>query len=173
MVLELMDKQSGRSINLPKEVAVRRENNSIVLENRLRQYTDARLSAELTINGDTNLVDNILIRTRIIEYDSSMPIPDKLYTKWLDYDKINAGLVVRCRMTGDYITFGNDDKKKKLKSYFIDEKVPLGERDKVILIAEQDHILWAIGYRISSYYKVSDKTKRVLEITYSDKSCRN
>ena len=56
-------------------------------------------------------------------------------------------------------------RKKKLKSYFIDEKVPSKERSAIFLVTENSHVLWIVGGRISSFYKVSDKTKRILELT--------
>jgi len=33
-----------------------------------------------------------------------------------------------------------------------------------LLLAEGNHILWIIGYRISEYYKVTDTTRNVLEV---------
>ena len=38
------------------------------------------------------------------------------------------------------------------------------EREKITLLAENAHILWAVGYRISEYYKITSQTKRVLEV---------
>ena len=54
--------------------------------------------------------------------------------------------------------------RKKLKDYFINEKVPQELRDKVWLLAEQSHIVWVIGGRISAAYKVTNDTKRILEV---------
>ena len=45
----------------------------------------------------------------------------------------------------------------------IDEKIPEKERDRIPVLADGDHILWVIGYRISDYYKITDETERVLE----------
>ena len=47
----------------------------------------------------------------------------------------------------------------------IDEKIPRGERDRLLLVAEGSHILWLIGYRISEYYKITDATENILEVT--------
>lgn len=51
---------------------------------------------------------------------------------------------------------------KKLNRYLIDEKIPQRERDCLSLLADGDHIMWVIGYRISEAYKVTEETKRVL-----------
>ena len=54
--------------------------------------------------------------------------------------------------------------KKRLKDYMIDQKIPKELRDSIPLLADGSHILWIIGYRISSYYKVKEETKRILQV---------
>ena len=91
-------------------------------------------------------------------------IPKKMYTKWLDYDKIKGIMRLRTRQAKDFFIISADGKKKKLKNYLIDEKIPRQERDSILLLADDVHILWAIGWRISEDVKVTEHTKRVLEI---------
>lgn len=91
-------------------------------------------------------------------------VPIKPYTKWFNCDKIKGCVTIRFRETGDYFYLNATDK-KKLKAFFIHEKVPREERDSIYLISEENHILWITGYRISHYYKVEEDTKRILEIT--------
>ena len=92
-------------------------------------------------------------------------IPDLMYTKWFDYDKINK-LLLRNRQPGDYIIVDEKGSKKKLKDYFIDQKVPREKRDEILLLADGSHIVWIVGYRISEYFKVSDETKNIIKIAY-------
>ena len=47
----------------------------------------------------------------------------------------------------------------------MDEKVPVGMRDQILVIADGSHIIWIPGFRISAYYKVTEDTKQVLEVT--------
>ena len=105
------------------------------------------------------------IRTRILENPfQNEEIPKKMYTKWLDYDRIKGILQLRARREGDFLVICPDGKRKKLKNYFIDEKIPRQERDGILLLADETHVLWAIGYRISEDVKVTKDTRRVLEI---------
>ena len=92
-------------------------------------------------------------------------IEELKYTKWLDYDKIDD-VVVRTRQKGDYIVIDGDGATKKLKKYFIDEKIPRRERDEVLLVADGNHILWVVGYRISEDVKVTPDTKKVVKLEY-------
>ena len=90
-----------------------------------------------------------------------------MYTKWFDYDKINK-LLLRNRQPGDYIIVDEKGSKKKLKDYFIDQKVPREKRDEILLLADGSHIVWIVGYRISEYFKITDETKNILKITYEE-----
>ena len=53
---------------------------------------------------------------------------------------------------------------KKLKNFFIDEKIPQAEREQIPLLADADHVIWIVGWRISEAYKVTQKTKRILAV---------
>ena len=41
------------------------------------------------------------------------------------------------------------------------------ERDNILLLADGNHVLWVIGYRISEDVKVTDSTKEILYISLS------
>ena len=55
---------------------------------------------------------------------------------------------------------------KKIKDFFIDEKIPRDKRDKISLIIDDEDILWVVGYRINEKYKVTDDTRKILIIKY-------
>jgi len=73
-------------------------------------------------------------------------------------------LCVRTRETGDYFLYSGG-KRKLLKRYFIDEKIPEEMRDRIPLLVDGNHVLWVIGHRISEYYKVNEDTCTILEVT--------
>lgn len=48
----------------------------------------------------------------------------------------------------------------------IDDKIPRQERDAIPILAEENHVLWVVGSRISEYYKITEQTKNVLQVIY-------
>ena len=80
---------------------------------------------------------------------------------------------MRIRQRGDYLTIDEKLSHKKLKDYLIQEKVPKDMREKLLLVADGSHIMWVIGRRISSYYKVTTETKRILVLSYIEESESN
>ena len=99
---------------------------------------------------------------------SAEEIPQKSYTKCFDYDIIKCSLSARNRRPGDYLVVDGKGNRQKLKSYFINEKVPRGERDEKLLIADGDHIVWIPGMRMSKAYQVGSGTKRILMIKITE-----
>jgi tRNA(Ile)-lysidine synthase len=87
---------------------------------------------------------------------------------FLDKDKLEFPLIARKWKAGDYFyPFGMKMKKKKLKKFFTDEKIPLQEKEKIWIIESNKKIVWVAGYRIDERFKVTEKTKEVLRLQLS------
>ncbi len=172
-VLELLKKQTGRSRNLPGKIQAERVYEGILIEKEAKKKeSDEFLEQMLKIPGTTRLGSrNMSICCTILEKDddfSAEQIPQKPYTKWFDYDIITRSLTVRGRQAEDVIGIDREGRTQKLKSYFINEKIPAKLRGEIPLIAEGSQIIWVVGYRMNSRYQVSDKTKRILEIKITE-----
>ena len=88
---------------------------------------------------------------RIFPFDGKVSeIPQKMYTKWLDYDKIKFGFSIRTRRNQDYFVMDAVGHRKKLSDYFINQKIPAEERDATLLIADGSQILWIVGGRMGA-----------------------
>jgi tRNA(Ile)-lysidine synthase len=93
-------------------------------------------------------------------------IPNLMYTKYFDYDRIKNNLHIRFRRPGDMIQIDIKGSKKKIKDYFIDEKIPKDERGFIPLLASENNILWVVGHRIGEQFRITKDTKMVLEVSY-------
>ena len=71
---------------------------------------------------------------------------------------------MRTRRPGDYFVL-KDGKKKTVKAFMIDEKIPRTQRDRILLVTEGKHVLWIVGRRISEFYKVTDATRQILQVS--------
>lgn len=96
------------------------------------------------------------------EYKKSMINTRNGYTKCFDYDKIKNAVQLRTRREGDYMQIDAKGGTKKLKSIFIDKKIPQKDRNLIPLLADGNHIMWILGSRISEAYKISESTKTML-----------
>ncbi len=161
-VMRLMTADVGAHLSLPCRITARKTYEKVVLGTEIPNevcFTEQNLK----IPGETVTEDGIIFMTELMNVvDVSKKIPRKSYTKWFDYDKINHVVCLRTRRPGDYIVTDADGGHKKLNKYFIDEKVPVSLRDRIWLLADGNHIMWVVGYRISEACKVSGQTRRIL-----------
>ncbi len=150
-LLSLFDKEGTKYIDLPYQLCGKAAYKTVsISQKKEREKT----------------VDNENFTYEILSEKMEGTIPEKTYTKWFDYDKIDGNLLVRTRQEGDFLMVQNGLHKKSLNRYFIDEKIPKDERDNQLLVADGSHILWVVGGRISDYYKVTKETKTILKIQY-------
>lgn len=176
VMMELMNKQVGRTLDLPYEMHAKRNYEGIRLEKQRTYLSGEEKKAEimqecmseLNIPGETILADrNLKLRCKILEKPKNLSIkdiPQKIYTKWFDYGIIKSSLYIRTRQAGDTIVIDEKGHQKKLKNWFVDEKIPKEIRDSQLLLAENNEILWVLGHRMSQAYQVKQSTKWILQI---------
>ncbi len=81
---------------------------------------------------------------------------------YVDHELLIFPLVLRSRQPGDVFVPLGMKTHKKLSDFFIDEKVPLPEKDKIpLLINGNGDIIWVAGMRQDNRYKVTATTKKV------------
>ena len=83
----------------------------------------------------------------------------------LDADTVEFPLKIRHWKKGDQFRPLGMEKFKKMSDFFVDEKFSRVEKEKVWLLLSGDHIVWVMGHRIDDRFKVTDKTRNILEIT--------
>lgn len=176
-VYELAGKGTGKKLSLPYGIEVRTEYGRLVFK---RSGKDPLPNSDLggaqplciciTGEGDYPIgSDRTVLSVRIKDRKDCPAGLKNDYTKWFDYDRIQGNLCIRNRREGDWLMIrsasGGRSARKLLKRLFMDEKVERAERERMFLLAEDSHILWAIGKRRDDSYLVTDETQKVLEVT--------
>ncbi|KPU42760.1 tRNA(Ile)-lysidine synthase [Oxobacter pfennigii] len=132
--------------------------------------TNIKFRYEINIPGLTRIDETgDIMEAQTEEYKLSLH-NEKDYLKYFDYDKIKENLVLRTREEGDFITPAGMKGTKKLKEFFIDQKIPRDIRDRIPVVAWGKEIIWVVGYRVSENYKITKKTENVLRLEF--KQCR-
>ena len=154
MLRDLFTKQVGKRIDLPYGVTAIRTYEGVRFEKNIPEASYA---------GD----ENELFSIRVFDREpGNVTFPEKIYTKWFDYDIIKNTVKIRHRIAGDSIVINRYGGRKKLKQYFTDQKVSQEDRDKIWIAADGDEVLWIVGYRQSQKYQITEKTTKILEIQY-------
>ena len=177
-VLELMDRQTGRSVDLPYRMVAGRSYDTIRIgrQQERQEYgfeipvTEAML-AEIKKSGKAQTISleetGACFTIRIFQFDGNLSeIPRNRYTKWFDYDKIKFGFSIRTRRDQDYFVMDAEGHRKKLADYFINQKIPAQERGRTILVASGTQILWIVGGRMGCGAQLDDASRMILELIY-------
>lgn len=181
VVMNLCKNQSGKEVNLPYGIQVKKEYDKLWFYKgdkceTVKEYGCMRIvtQSELSACLDSETVIEYelgdkgeKLQIRLFSYQADFgEIPKNPYTKWMDYDKIKDGFCIRNRNSGDYFICDDFGHRKKLKQYFIDEKIAVSKRESMWLLAQDNLVLWLIGGRMSEHAKVTEHTKIIVEINY-------
>jgi tRNA(Ile)-lysidine synthase len=83
---------------------------------------------------------------------------------YMDFENISPPLTVRTIRPGDRIQPSGMTGTKKLKSYFIDQKIPKNTRGKILVLADCESVIWISGMRLSERVAVKEKSKKILKV---------
>jgi len=81
-----------------------------------------------------------------------------------DADQIEGPLVLRNRRSGDRFHPLGAAGSRRLKEFLIDAKVPAGLRSRLLLLCDDEKILWAVGLRTADPVRLTDSTENILRV---------
>lgn len=158
-VLNLVNRENGKFVTLPKGVVAVREYDKVVLYRSNRVLNrETPFSLCVTENFAKNFrFETTYCGCELVKSGNRANIDRELN---FDFDKIPSGAVIRAKRDGDvFVKFGG--KKKKLCDYFTDVKIPLRLRDSIPLVCYGNEVLIVCGVEISDNVKVDDGTVNV------------
>ncbi len=138
-------------------------------EKLIHQPTDKskKLKVELGVPGEVKW-DGVKIKSKIKSQKSKVEFDDSRRV-YFDFDELSPPLWIRDKKNGDKIKLKVKSEKlkvveKKLKDIYINEKVPVWEREKIPLLTDKEGILWIVGMRRANRANVGKNTKKVVEV---------
>ena len=81
-----------------------------------------------------------------------------------DADLLQFPLTVRKWQKGDFFYPKGMTGRKKLSDFFTDEKFSVLQKENIWLLCSGDSVVWLIGKRTDERFKVTEKTKHILEV---------
>ncbi len=175
-LLELARAQaSGKEISLPNGFAARREGEHIRVKRTPPRRTRRVLLTPLLpapivlgVPGKTQWAGHV-IEARILardEVDAAEWTGEKSpRVEYFDLTQVKLPVVVRSRAAGDrFQPLGMADE-KKVGKFLTTAKVPREVRQRVLILADREKIVWVYPVRISEQAKITDKTHHVLQLT--------
>ncbi|RZL38243.1 MAG: tRNA lysidine(34) synthetase TilS [Pedobacter sp.] len=155
-LLNSLDKQTGTSFYSPTHSAT--INRDQVLISVLRDKDESTVKF-LHPKDDCIIINGTKIS---LFYSESTLVENNPIKAFVDLDQLIFPLIVRFWQDGDKFMPLGMRNFKKLSDFFIDQKVPLPQKDKIpLLINGNGEIIWIAGFRTDNRYKVNATTKKV------------
>ncbi len=142
----IMSKKANLRIHLPNNVIAMKEYNmcSLIKEIELNNEYEIEINKFVNLPNGKNI--EVVKRTAITNNNVCR----------LNSDEIRLPLYVRNRKNGDKISVKGMLGRKKVNDIFIDEKIPLSEREKwPVVLDANENVVWIPGLKKSKF----DKTK--------------
>lgn len=156
--------------SLPNGFIASLESDQLVLRHGVRGSRLDALDAPfvLDIPGTTAFADRE-IDARILprcEIDMARVTSDKgPFCEYLDWDRIEPPVVVRPRRPGDRFQPLGLEAEKKVGKLLTAARIPRRSRERTIIFADRQRILWVCPVRIAESAKITDETRQVLRLT--------
>jgi tRNA(Ile)-lysidine synthase len=89
-------------------------------------------------------------------------------TEYVNEEVITWPLHLRSVRQGDYFQpIGMQGKSKKVQDLMVDHKLEMFEKERLLILSNDEHILWIIGLRLDERARVTPETKSIYRLTYS------
>ena len=180
MLQQLMSQPAGKRSSLPYGVTALRTEEGLLLtlagggspagkDKEEDDSADIGLAVDLEILERDGVLGPLSVGNgpgllfRLLEW-VGQEVPKSRCVKYFDYDKIKSALRIRPSISGDYFFLDTLGHRKKVRRYFIDEKIPLKDRGDITVLADGDHVLWIPGFRSSEGCRVDAGTGKVLRV---------
>ena len=150
-ILELIEEKSTGKFKVIKGIKFRVSYNELIISSK---------------NDNVLKIGNKKIIVKEITSLKKIKMTSDKSEIYIDYEKVIGDINIRTRKPGDrFVPFGMKGS-KKIKDFFIDEKIDSNLRDEILLVCDSKNIIWIVGYRMSDDYKITSHTKKALYLAY-------
>ncbi|KAA5546633.1 tRNA lysidine(34) synthetase TilS [Adhaeribacter rhizoryzae] len=158
-ILETFEGISGKTFQSATHVLVKDRDQLVITSKDLRVY------GSFEINLADEYFDQNGLKLKIHQLPAeNYKIPRSRNIAALDLNLLQFPLKIRPWKEGDWFVPLGMNGKKKLSDFFINEKIPVNLKAKIMVLTSDKSVVWIIGHRLDNRFKVTDKTEQVLEL---------
>ena len=109
----------------------------------------------------------VSMKMRKIVNNTDFEMPENENVACLDYNILQFPLKLRKWKKGDAFYPLGMNGSKKLSDFFIDNKVPISEKENIFVIESGRKIFWIVGHRIDDRFKITKATENIYLVELS------
>ena len=162
--------RDGGTICLPKRYVISCQNKRIIFEEYKKVEKNANFQAILPVPGRIN-TENFTIEATIFNAENcniAKFIAEKnSYIERFDIEKLVFPLTIRNRQKGDKFHPMGMPAEKKLGKFISAAQIDKNLRKKLAVITDHKKIIWLAPIRPSELTKITDETRKILQLKIS------
>ena len=156
LVCDIIRKGKGK-VNLAPDVYAIVSKSMLTVEKETKQdYFEFPLNEE-----EVEVFEDKYISLKCEQSICSKKVNQNLLKKYIDCDKIGRNVVVRQKKDGDKIRLASNKMTKTLKKLFNERGISVSQRDKILVVCDEDGLVWVEGFGVAQRCAVDKKTKNI------------
>lgn len=163
---ENIDKKNGSTISLASALWLYVDEKIIETIPHRAKQKEENLAWKITINseGEYQIKDKTFIVKPYVSQDVFIFPEATANFAYVDLSNIKLPLTLRTRRDGDIINPFGMSGSMKLKKYMNSKGVNRHKRDEILILANEDEVLWVVGVGLSNKIGVAKTPTHVIEV---------
>jgi len=165
-VVGLFDKQPGTLIDINEKYICERVRSGIVFRGR-EVISEQEYIVDLFASIET---ESFIFSSRLADKDE-VELGKEKEREYISLDALSGrSIKIRKWREGDYFYPIGMKGRKKISDFLINLKIENTKKTNIYVMTDEEKIVWVIGYRLDSRYKIKDINQKVLEIRIRKKN---
>jgi len=163
-ILRLSERQTGARVSLDKNLQALRDRDEIVISKETSGLVED-LTDDVTIGvNESRNIGRMKISIKEIRL-SDIKVGVSRKREYIDVNKTGTAFTLRRWAAGDkFIPLGRTTQ-KKISDFLTDRKVGAATKKETLVLCSDKHIVWICGQQIDNRVRITEATKRVLELS--------
>ncbi|MFW6308580.1 MAG: tRNA lysidine(34) synthetase TilS [bacterium] len=158
----IFNSETGKKINLKEDIGIIKIYDELIIYQGRREEETENYCFELPVPGQVQVPGSRIIQAAFAD---GLREKNRSTVCYCDLANIKLPLKVRNRRAGDRFQPLGMKGRKKVKDFFIDEKIPVHKRDLIPLVVDdKGEIVWIAGLRMNENFKVKKKTEQLIRL---------
>ena len=164
-IMDLLDSETGSSIELGNGVVVYKDRRNLVFIKNPKEPEE--FVAEI-LPGKKYEFDEFYLSTEIVDR-SDVHFSLSPVVEFVDADLVGDVLTLRTWHSGDsFVPLGLKGH-KKISDFLIDSKIPIYQKSNVLVLTNRDNVVWVCGLRVDDRFRMTEQTRRILKLEFGYK----
>ncbi|MCL5267654.1 MAG: tRNA lysidine(34) synthetase TilS [Bacteroidetes bacterium] len=164
-VMDLLDSETGSSIELGNGVVVYKDRRNLVFIRNPKE--PAEFIAEI-LRGKKYEFEEFYLRSEVVER-SDVHFSLSPVVEFVDADLVGEVLTLRTWHAGDWFIPLGLKGHKKISDFLIDSKIPIYQKNNVLVLTNRDNVIWVCGLRVDDRFRMTERTRRILKLEFGYK----